>query len=255
MNIEVGAPRQGDTKALRALWKEAFGDSDDFLDLFERTAYSSDRARALFCDGELSAALYWFDCECEGEKIAYLYAIATAKSQRGRGLCRALMEDTHAHLQELGYAAAILVPSEASLFGFYEKLGYKVATNVTEFSCHAADEPIELVRIGAEEYAMLRREMLPIGGIVQEKENLTYLAAQAELYRGENFLLAARSEEQRVVGIELLGDTNAAPRIVNALGKEQGSFRTVGSNRDFSMITPLNTKKEPIPTYFGLAFD
>lgn len=255
MNIEIKAPKHGDREALRSLWKEAFGDSDDFLDLFERAAYSPDRARALFLDGSLSAALYWFDCECEGEKIAYLYAIATAKSQRGRGLCRSLMEETHSHLKGLGYAATILVPSNESLFGFYEKLGYKVATAVTEFSCQAEKTPIELVRIGAEEYAMLRREMLPAGGVVQEDENLSYLAAQAELYRGEGILLAARREEDRIYGIELLGDVEAAPRIVRTLGKERGSFRTEGSERAFSMLFPLDDKKTPIPTYFGLAFD
>lgn len=255
MNIEIRAPKQSDREALRGLWKEAFGDSDDFLDLFEQTAYSPERARALFCDGDLSAALYWFDCECEGEKIAYLYAIATAKSQRGRGLCRALMEETHAQLRDRGYAAAILVPSEPSLFGFYEKLGYKIATQVREFSCRADGTPIKLIRIGAQEYAKLRRSLLPEGGVVQEKENLSYLAAQAELYRGEDFLLAVRREAERLFGIELLGDESAAPRIVRALGKERGSFRTVGAERDFSMLLPLDDKKTRCPTYFGLAFD
>ena len=255
MNIKICAPERGDREALRSLWKEAFGDSDDFLDLFEREAYSPDRARTLLCDGELSAALYWFDCECEGEKVAYLYAIATAKTQRGRGLCRALMEDTHAHLRELGYAAAILVPSSESLFGFYEKLGYKLATRVSEFTVCADGTPIELIRIDGEEYARLRREFLPKGGVVQEKENIGYLAAQTELYRGKGLLLAVRSEEDRVLGIELLGDVEAAPQIVSTFGKEQGRFRTVGSERNFSMMIALDPQKTPNPTYFGLAFD
>ena len=216
MNIEIGAPTKGDREALRALWHEAFGDGEEFLDLFEREAYSPDRARVLRCDGEISAALYWFDCECEGEPIAYLYAIATAKAQRGRGLCRRLMENTHEHLRSLGFAAALLVPSSASLFGFYEKLGYERATRVREFSCLAAEEDVALVRIDAEEYAALRRKMLPAGGVVQEKENLTYLAAQAELYRGEDLLLAARREGENLIGVELLGDPEAASGIVKA---------------------------------------
>ena len=255
MNIEIRMPSLEDREELRSLWREAFGDTDEFLDLFEATAYSPHRARALFCDGTLSAALYWFDCECEGETLAYLYAIATAKAQRGKGLCRRLMQDTHEHLRSLGYVAAFLVPSEESLFDFYEKLGYRTATEVAEFSCDAADEPIELVRIDAEEYARLRREFLPEGGVVQEGENLSYLAAQAELYRGENLLLAARIEGERVVGIELLGDQSAAPRIVRRFGKERGFFRSVGMARRFSMTVVLEPKKAPVFTYFGLAFD
>ncbi len=255
MNIKICAPDNGDREALRGLWKEAFGDGDAFLDLFEVTAFSPDRARALFCDGVLSAALYWFDCECGGEKLAYLYAISTAKAARGRGLCRALMEDTHSHLKSLGYSAALLVPSSESLFGFYERLGYRVATKVSEFSCLAESGPIELVRIDGEEYAKLRREWLPEGGVVQEGENMRFLSAQAELYRGEKILLAARNEKDALIGAELFGNVEAAPRIVRALGAEKGVFRTVGSDRDFSMIYPLDPLKAPPLTYFGLAFD
>ena len=255
MNIEITSPREKDRDALRKLWQEAFGDGEEFLDLFERTAYSPSRARALFCDGTLSAALYWFDCEFQGEKIAYLYAIATAKKERGKGLCRRLMENTHEHLKKLGYAAAMLVPSGDSLFGFYEKLGYHTATQLTEFSCLAEGEPIKLVKIDREEYAKLRRKMLPEGGVVQERENLTYLAAQAEFSRGEDFLLAARQEAEKLIGMELLGNLEVAPRIVQTLEKKEGSFRTVGHGRDFSMICVLTSKKTIDPTYFGLAFD
>ncbi len=256
--LEIGTPAPRDREALRALWQEAFGDTDEFLDLFEKTAYSPERARRLTVDGHCAAALYWFNCECEGQKIAYLYAIATAKAHRGHGLCRRLMEDTHEHLRRLGYAAALLVPSEPSLFCFYEKLGYKTATTVSEFSCDASDEPMELTPINAAEYAKLRREMLPVGGIVQENENLSYLSAQAELYRGKDLLLAARREDERLIGIELLGDASTAPKILKAFGKEKGNFRTVGigeNQRDFSMIIPLRAPNPPKPTYFGLAFD
>ena len=244
-----------DRGALRRLWQEAFGDSEDFLNLFEQTAYSPMRTRRLTVDGTCAAALYWFDCEYEGKKIAYLYAIATAKEQRGKGLCRRLMENTHEHLKQKGYAAAMLVPSEPRLFGFYERLGYRNATKVSERVCFAADEPIELVRIGEEEYGRLRRRMLPDGGVVQEKDQLTYLAAQAELYRGEKILLAARREAGELIGMELLGDPEVAPKILCALGASNGRFRTVGQAQDFSMIYPLCDQNCPTPTYFGLAFD
>lgn len=255
MNIEIGALKANDRLALRALWKEAFGDTDEFLNLFEQTAYSPKRARRLTVDGTCAAALYWFDCECDGQKIAYLYAIATAKAYRGQGLCRMLMEDTHKHLRTLGYTAAILVPSEESLFGFYEKLGYAAATRISEFACEASDETVELLRIGEEEYGTLRRAMLPVGGVVQERDNLCYLSAQAELYRGEGVLLAARREKETLVGIELLGDVSAAPKILCTLSMPKGKFRTVGQDREFSMILFLNAEKGQIPTYFGLAFD
>ena len=166
-----------------------------------------------------------------------------------------LMENTHAHLRATGYSAAMLVPSEPSLFGFYERIGYRRATKASEFSCRSADEAIELTQIGADEYAAIRRRMLPNGGVLQEGESLCYLAAQAKLYRADGILLAVRQEGDQIFGIELLGDRSSAPRIVRFFGKEQGCFRAVGTERDFSMILPLNGQKCPKPTYFGLAFD
>jgi hypothetical protein len=77
--MNINAPTLDLIPALRGLWKEAFGDSDDFLDMFWRTAFSYDRCRCVTVDGEVAAALYWFDCECRGERVAYIYAVATAK--------------------------------------------------------------------------------------------------------------------------------------------------------------------------------
>ena len=87
MNINHPTPEQ--IPSLRTLWKEAFGDFDPFLDAFFATAF--DEKRCLAVNGA-DAACYWLDCACAGQKIAYLYAVATAKHRQGQGFCRALME-------------------------------------------------------------------------------------------------------------------------------------------------------------------
>lgn len=243
----------GNIPALRSLWKEAFGDTDAFLDSFFSTAFAPERSRCIFMDDSPAAALYWFDCRLAGEKIAYLYAVATASASRGQGLCRALMDDVHQHLRALGYAGAVLVPGEASLFKMYEKMGYQVCSHVAEVSCEAGN-PLPLREIPAEEYAMLRRELLRAGGVVQEGENLTFLQEQCKLYAGEGFLLAADPGGEALRGVELLGDARLAPGIVAALGKSAGSFRAPGNDRPFAMFLPLQ-EHAPAPKYFGLAFD
>ena len=103
------------TTEQRRLWKQAFGDTDAFLDLFERTAYAPDRCHTLTVEHCLAAALYWLDCETAGEKTAYIYAVATDERFRGRGLCRRLMTETHTRLQGEGYASAVLVAASPSL--------------------------------------------------------------------------------------------------------------------------------------------
>jgi len=90
----IDKPTPSQLPALRALWKQAFGDPDDFLDCFYRVAFSPERCRCVIKGGSLAAVLYWFDCGWEGKRLAYLYAVATDTAFRGQGLCRELFANT-----------------------------------------------------------------------------------------------------------------------------------------------------------------
>jgi len=242
--MKIDYPLEMQIPGLRSLWKEAFGDSDAFLDIFWDTAFSADRCRCITVDGQVAAALYWFDCRLDDRPIAYVYAVATAKTFRGQGLCRKLMDDTRLLLADLGYSGIILVP-EMHLLGMYEGMGYKVCSYVREFTCRASSNPVVLQEISAAEYADLRRQYLPKGGVVQENENLQFLSGISKLYTGDGFLYAEEAE--------LLGNTDAAPGILAALGKTSGTFRCPGNEIPFGMYLPLDNT--PAPSYFGLAFD
>lgn len=253
--MRIDSPVSSQTRSLWKLWQEAFGDTEEFLGTFERTAFSFERCRCITAGGEVVAALYWFDCEHEGRKIAYIYAVATAKSHRGQGLCHKLMEDTHRHLRDLGYKGALLVPGSAQLFRFYEGMGYTTCSYINKFRCKADTEDIPLRLIDTEEYALLRRRYIPAGGVIQEQENLRFLEAYAKFYAGENFLLTAATENSTLQGIELLGDASLAPHIVKVLGCEEGEFRCAGGTAPFGMYCPLSDEGRTPPAYFGLAFD
>lgn len=244
-----------DVDALRGVWKDAFRDNDDFLDAFFVTAFSTERARSVKVNGKIVGALYWFDCSYKEQRIAYLYAVATAERYRGRGLCSALMQDVHRHLSSLGYAGVMLVPGNEELFRFYERLGYSTCAYVSEFKCLASDGKTEIREIDADEYASLRKEFLPKNGVVQEYESISFLKTQATFYAGNNFLLVARREKDTLYGIELLGDTKKAPSIVKACGCADGWFRTPGPHKPFAMYRALSGERLLPPEYFGLAFD
>lgn len=242
-----------DQNTLRALWQEAFEDDDSFLDAFFSTAFCPQRCHTITENGQLKAALYWFDCSCRGKKIAYIYAVATAKAYRGKGLCRQLMEKTHRHLAGLGYHGAILVPGNTGLFHLYEKLGYKTVSGIHEFSCTRAPSDLTLTQISSQEYARLRRQLLPAGSVLQEEENLAFLQTQCSFFSAEHCLLAAHREKDRLFCPELLGDASLAPKILTALNCREGTFRTPGSGQPFAMYHGFTDI--PVPTYFGLAFD
>lgn len=236
-------PTLAQIPGLRALWKEAFGDSDEFLDLFFENAFSPQRCLCA-ADGEMMAAAYWFSCG----KYAYIYAVATAKAHRGKGLCHELMAQIHRLLASQGYAGAIVVPGEESLRQFYAGMGYENFGGIREFACDAGPVPAVLTPLETAEFARLRRQYLPAGSVAQEGENLEFLRQFARFYAGPDFLVTVGPQSVA----ELLGNTEAAPGILAALGRKSGNFRTPGAT-PFAMYKPLG--QENPPTYFGFAFD
>lgn len=243
------ATAASEISGLRQLWKLAFGDTEEFLDGFFGTAFSDDRCRFLKLDDRVAAALYWFDCQYDGRKLAYVYAVATHPDFRGRGMCRQLMGQTHELLKGQDYDGVVLVPQDTGLRKMYAAMGYQNATSVAEFSCEAG-EPIPLTERDTAEYALLRRKYLPEGGVVQEGENLRFLSTYAKFYAGEDFLAAVSGAQIA----ELLGNRDAATGILGALGIASGSVRMPGEEKPFAMFLPLK-ENVPAPSYFGFAFD
>jgi hypothetical protein len=156
-------------------------------------------------------------------------------------------------LHRKGYAGAILVPGEPELFRFYEKLGYEPCAAVRELACTAGDRPAELCELDADTYAALRRKLLPAKGLIQEGENLDFLAALGSFYAGDDLAVWATLDGQGTVTGELLGDPAKAPGVVKALGGRAGTFRMPGKDKPFAMYRSFDG--HPGPAYLGFAFD
>ncbi len=245
-------PADLDIDGLKRLWQEAFGDTDAFLAHFYEAAYSPERCRCVKLHGEVAAALYWFDCEAYGKPYAYVYAVATAKRYRGRGLCRKLMAQTHEDMEKMGYHGAILVPADAGLQKMYAAMGYEAFSGTEMLRCSAAEMAAGIKEIDAQRYATLRRDYLQDGDVRQEGKNLTFLSGFSRFYEGADFLLTADLRDGCVYGAELLGCTEKAEEIVKALGCVRGEFRVRGKDI-FAMCRLMNGGR--MPTYFALAFD
>lgn len=249
----IKEPQFTDLPHLRRIWLESFGDSQAFWHDFIHKAKPLTRCRCAWDGNVLAAALYWFECSWEGKPLAYLYGVATGKAFRGRGLCRALMADTHAYLKARGYCGVILVPGGPELFEMYEKMGYATCAYLREFDA-TAGEPIALRQLTAEEFAAQRQKYLPRGGVVQEGTTLDFIDAQGQFYAGENCLAVCSSQEGKLMVSELLGDADTAAGIVATLGFNEGRIRIPGNEKPFAMYHSL-TDDPTAPSYFGLALD
>ena len=243
MTIEFRHPRPGEEAAMRELFTEAFGDAD-FTDLFVSRGVRAERCFAAY-DGGLLAALHWFDCVFVGEKAAYVYGIAAFQAQRGRGIGSALIRAALDELKELGYRHILLVPAGESLFGYYERFGFRAASTVRETKI-GAGESIPIRKLTVSEYAAARRELLPANGLLQEGACLDVLSGYADFYAAGGAVAAVSGE----MILELLGDEDAAPGLIAALGLESATVRMPGKGRPFAMA--LGTGEG---LYLGLALD
>lgn len=117
------------TKELQALWQEAFGDSDEYLNAFFTSVYKDENTLVYVEGGRSAAALYivpYTMPQKEGNiKIAYLYALATRPSFRGQGIMARLIERSFEICQKRGYRLLTLIPSERSLFDYYRRFGFE----------------------------------------------------------------------------------------------------------------------------------
>lgn len=244
--MNINHPVSEQIPQLRTLWKEAFGDSENFLDNFYSTAFSPERCLCATIGCELAAMAYWFDCE----DYAYIYAVATASKHRGKGICHALMEKLHSILTEAGYAGCIVVPGEESLRDFYQRMGYENFGGIHEFFCDAG-APLPLRQLDIDEFASLRRKYLPEGGVVQEGTNLNYLSCWAKFYEAPNALATVVGDDGIYTLLELLGNEETASGIFSTLGIPFGKVRIPG-NTPYAMHRPLCRNK--VPNYFGFCF-
>lgn len=249
MIIDIPAAR--DIPALRQLWKQAFGDTDSFLDSFFSVGFAFDRCRCVRTGGQLAAALYWFDCDWQGKKVAYLYAVATDMALRGKGLCRTLMEDTHRHLQSNDYAGSALVPGDRELFSLYEKLGYRSFCPIQTLTVYAGKNAVFPELLSAKEFDALRRSYLPESAILQEGATSAFLSAFAGLYKTENSVFAAAKEGNTLHFQEYLGDLTLLPGIVAGLKAETGIVRLPGGDTDTAMYHSFDGSHD-LPSYLGI---
>lgn len=251
--MTIDFPDKSQICSLRNVWKEAFCDTDEFLDIFFSTAFSEKRSLCAVENGEVIGMMYWFGCECDACPVAYIYAVATKKSYRGKGICHAMMEKAHKILQQQGYVCAVLVPGDESLFDFYGSMGYVTCSGIKKYHVNAEKTDVDITKIETDEYTKLRRKYLPPYGVIQENENISFLSSQFDLYKGTDFVMACRKDKNTLYCDEVLGNIDKLRGIVHSLGCKDGYFKTSGDT-PFAMYYKLS-ENSVMPTYFGLAFD
>ncbi len=109
----------------KALWREAFGDGDEFIDHFLVNYLSEERMLAHYEDGKLVSMLHLVPFESSAGRATYIYGVATAQEYRGRGYSTQLLQKALHIVQAQGDDFAFLIPDSESLRGYYSRFGFR----------------------------------------------------------------------------------------------------------------------------------
>lgn len=258
--MKLRRAQKSDLSSLTALWRTCFGDQEDdiwkFWRIFDKiTVFTAEEGSPIAMACALPVTL--FDDGGEGHRAAYLYAVCTEPRHRRRGVCSALLAFAEKELKRDGVEICALVPSDAALFGFYERLGYRTAFRQRRYSVEAARSDAKIRKISPAEYENLRQFSLYC-------DFISYPAPLAELFpscyrieTGDRIFCAAAEPCGEALRIaELLpDDAEAAAALAAYLDCKTAEVRTFGSDTPFGMAKSLSDCPCPESAYLGLAFD
>ena len=158
----------------KRLWKETFGDSDEFISSFMEHHFRKENMLYIEECGRVLSMLHIIPFELCGRRVAYMYAVATESNARGKGLATRLIEQAIKKVKSSGYSALITLPADDGLRKFYTRFGFKGAFPVKfitpdDFDFGTGDPEKEIVAI-----LPFDKEILPLlegGTIILKKEN------------------------------------------------------------------------------------
>lgn len=278
----VRPSRVEDVPAQRALWKLAFGDSDEYIDNFYNTYYRPERVVVLEEEGAVRSMTAWFDTTLavpgQGEyRAAYLYAVATYPDCRGRGLAGALLAGADEYFRSLHIPAVTTVPAEPSLHDFFWANGFRECFTYSLAAPLPAEKliwPFGLEPVDSRRYGQLREAILrDIPHISYPPDALQYQEGccklsggglyLAETAKGVALLCVEGMEDSRMLVKELVACPEAREQVLACLDSllpNCAAVRTPGNGVKFGMLKWLDPALEKgwdwdRLGYLGLAFD
>lgn len=268
--------RREEAPQLARLWQVCFGDTDDYIGHYFSAYYRPDRALVLEDEGKLCSMLLTFPnvlVTGEGREVpaCYIYAFCTAPEARSRGYGRRLLAWAEEQAAREGCSLAVMVPDEASLFDFYETLGYRTMYFHRE-QVFTSTGPSDCTPVPCDGVAYAaRREALLAGQthMAYPPEVLDYQRSLCRRTGGDFFLLgdglaAVEADRDTLFCKELL--VNRPQDAVNALLARFGAAHAVvrtpageaGAGRPFAVakaLVPGWDWPADLTGYLAFAFD
>lgn len=121
----------GHIEKIKKLWKDVFGDSDEFLNLYFSEKFQREQCLVCIEEEQVCASLQMLPYTLKLKDVSYpayyIFAVMTAPSERNKGYMRQLLEFALDDLKQKKVPLVFLIPQEPYLFSVYAKFGFQKA--------------------------------------------------------------------------------------------------------------------------------
>jgi GNAT superfamily N-acetyltransferase len=246
-------------KQIRTLWRDIFGDNEEFIKMYFKRVYKDEYALAMERDGRIVSSLmllpYSFNYYGATLPMGYIVGACTLPAERGRGWMKRLMDLAVEEMKRRGMAMAALIPASPSLFDFYERHGFTRAFDFSlcTYSRSEYNNPSRYYRItriakfGREEEKFFNRKLKErLIGVLHGKDDVKNIFRDNALAGGKVIMASreggpcgmafatparrrdAGSEERSALARELLYDDESIKQaLLHAVSVEFGVERVM----------------------------
>jgi len=245
MNYRPSLP--SDTPVLTKLWKEVFGDTEDYIHRF-LVHFGIDAGYVCETDCKIVAMAFAlptvlnFPLNSPPLKgigdglntLKYIYACATHPEYRGKGIMGNLLAIIYEEACKENAAGIFLQAARPSLINYYKRLGFKEFFFREDSIYYKQDYPLNSLRlkhfnrIAPKQYKQKREQKLENNCFVNWDENFFRFVMENEIYfcEYENTIFSYKTDFNKIIVDELLGET-PKEQIVLLLFKEFPDFEVV----------------------------
>ena len=236
-------PNKENTESLIELWSDVFGDEREYIELLFPYGKSVCDIFAKFDGDKIISALYLLDCTLNFGGVQYLgkylYAAATDKKYRGKGIMASLINEAKEYCKNTGLDYISLVPANEGLYNYYKKFGFISAMHRTTVS-GASDIQAAKSEISGEEY-FTERQMRLENSLNFSGSSVGYVISCLE-YSGMKFYRSSigrmfMTEGDSILTDELIDGKNA----VRFLFDNEISEENISTEK-FGMLYPINSE-------------
>ncbi|MCI5795280.1 MAG: GNAT family N-acetyltransferase [Ruminococcus sp.] len=215
MDIRLSSPKY--KKKMYSLWQECFGDDNETIDMFFKNSFSYENAVICTEGQEVVSQLFLLPEKLsiagKGYSAYYIYAAATAKKYRKRGIMGSVLKFAASLAADRKSDYLFLVPATEHLFDYYEKFGFYKAVYAEKTVLKLiGGEPLDIKGAAPSDIkkaALKREELLKNVNRVVWRENeiklfSDFLGDDGKIVFGDDFYVSYSPAENGVFVTELL---------------------------------------------------